>query len=45
MWKLYEFFKILQFEKIIFAAATIWGNTVFADKEEGVALSWGQQTI
>jgi hypothetical protein len=28
MRKLYEFFKVLQFQKRIVAAATIWGNTV-----------------
>ena len=27
MWKLYEFFKVLQFQKRIVAVATIWGNT------------------
>ena len=29
MRKLYEFFKVLQFEKRIVAAVTIGGNTVF----------------
>ena len=28
MWKIYDFFKILQFQKRIVAAATISGNTV-----------------
>ena len=28
MWKLYDFFKVLQFQKRIVAAATTWENTV-----------------
>jgi hypothetical protein len=28
MWKLFEIFKVLPFQKKIVAAATIWGNTV-----------------
>ena len=30
MRKLYEIFKVLQFQKRIVAAATIWGNTVYS---------------
>ena len=30
MWKIFEIFKVLQFQKRKVAAATIWGNTVCA---------------
>ena len=33
MWKIYDFFKILQFQKRIVAAATISGNTVYEKME------------
>ena len=36
MHKLYDFFKVLQFQKRIVAAATIWGNTAM----EKLMLIW-----